>query len=261
MIIDELIEYSLLEVQQRKIKDVRAGLGYTCVMLDNGNCGLAYSFRNALGDNCDALSIAGSLIGRSSEEIIPWLKDSNCLKSAIGLATINAVLNNSQKKQNIGSLLDIAAVSPTDIIGMVGMIKPVFEALESVTRNIYVFEENVMKCGDIYYENSISIRLPECSVVFIKATCIMNHTLDKVLLYCKKAREVCIIGPSTPLCPEVFRRYGVSLLAGSIVKNADSILEIISQGGGIISMQPAISPCLLRVQSKNDYLHPVSDRP
>ncbi len=87
---------------------------------------------------------------------------------------------------------------------MVGMVKPVFEALESVTRNIYVFEENVMKCGDIYYENSISIRLPECNVVFIKATCIMNHTLDKVLLYCKKAREVCIIGPSTPLCPGVF---------------------------------------------------------
>lgn len=248
MIIDELIEYSLLKVQHRKIRDVRAGLGYTCVMLDNGDCGLAFSFRNALGENCDALCIAGSLIGRSGEEIIPWLKDSNCLKSAIGLATINAVLNNdTQEKLNIGSVLDAVTVAPADTVGMVGVVKPVFEALESVTRNIYVFEENVMKCGDIYYENSISIRLPECSVVFIKATCIMNHTLDKVLLYCKKAREVCIIGPSTPLCPAVFRRYGVSLLAGSIVKNADAILEIISQGGGVLSMEPATRQCLLRV--------------
>ena len=247
MIIDDLIEYSLAKVRPRKIKDVRAGLGYTCVMLDNNDCGLAYSFRNALGENCDALSIAGSLIGKSGEEIIPWLKDSNCLKSAIGLATINAVLNNKQEILNVGNILGTTAVAPSDTIGMVGMVKPVFEALESVTRNIYVFEENVMKCGDIYYENSISIRLPECNVVFIKATCIMNHTLDKVLLYCKNAREVCIIGPSTPLCPAVFHRYGVSLLAGSIVKNADSILEIISQGGGIMSMEPAISQCLLRV--------------
>ena len=247
MIIDDLIVYSLSKVRHRKIKDVRAGLGYTCVMLDNNDCGLAYSFRNALGNNCDALSIAGSLIGRSGEEIIPWLRDTNCLKSAIGLATINAVLNNTQEILNVGNILGTTAVAPSDTIGMVGMVKPVFEALESVTRNIYVFEENVMKCGNIYYENSISIRLPECSVVFIKATCIMNHTLDKVLLYCKKAREVCIIGPSTPLCPEVFRQYGVSLLAGSIIKNADSILEIISQGGGIMSMEPAISQCLLRV--------------
>ena len=247
MIIDDLIEYSLAKVRPRKIKDVRAGLGYTCVMLDNNDCGLAYSFRNALGDNCDALSIAGSLIGKSVEAIIPWLRDSNCLKSAIGLATINAVLNNKQEILNVGNILGTTAVAPSDTIGMVGMVKPVFEALESVTRNIYVFEENVMKCGDIYYENSISIRLPECNVVFITSTCIMNHTLDKVLLYCKNAREVCIIGPSTPLCPAVFHRYGVSLLAGSIVKNADSILEIISQGGGIMSMEPAISQCLLRV--------------
>jgi len=247
MIIDDLIECSLLKVQHEKIKDVRAGLGYTCVMLDNNDCGLAYSFRNALGENCDALSIAGSLIGKSVDEVIPWLNDSNCLKSAIGLATINAVLNNTQEKRNIGNILSATTLAPSDTIGLVGMVKPVFQALESVTRNIYAFEENVMKCGDIYHENCISIRLPECNVVFIKATCIMNHTLDKVLLYCKKAREVCIIGPSTPLCPEVFRRYGVSLLAGSIVKNSGLIVEVISQGGGIMSMEPAISQCLLRV--------------
>ena len=149
MIIDELIEFSLLKVQHRKIKDVRAGLGYTCVMLDNNDSGLAYSFRNALGENCDALSIAGSLIGKSGEEIIPWLKDSNCLKSAIGLATINAVLNNTQENLNVGNILDATTVSPSDTIGMVGMVKPVFQALENVTRNIYVFEENVMKCGYI----------------------------------------------------------------------------------------------------------------
>lgn len=39
MIIDELIEFSLLKAQYRKTKDVRVGLGYTCVMLDNNDSG------------------------------------------------------------------------------------------------------------------------------------------------------------------------------------------------------------------------------
>mgnify|MGYP006869360673 FL=1 len=78
-----------------------------------------------MGEICDALCIAGSLIGKISEEIIPRLRDSNCLKSDIGLATINAVLNNTQEKLNVGNILDTATDVPSDTIGMVGMLKPV----------------------------------------------------------------------------------------------------------------------------------------
>jgi len=52
MIVDELIEYASGMVQGRKIADVRAGLGYTAVMLEDGACGLAYTFRNELGSCC-----------------------------------------------------------------------------------------------------------------------------------------------------------------------------------------------------------------
>lgn len=53
------------------------------------------------------------------------MRDSNCLKSDIGLATINAVLNNTQEKLNVGNILDTATDVPSDTIGMVGMLKPV----------------------------------------------------------------------------------------------------------------------------------------
>lgn len=247
MIINELVEQALSKVEKRKIKDVRAGLGYTCVMLENGDCGLAYTFRNALGQCCDILNEAGSLIGKNASEMIPWLKDKNCLKATIGLATINAVLNNSCDKMNIGNLMDTINVSSSDSFGMVGEFKPILKRMNDITKNIFVFEKDTTKCGETYSENAISLRLPECNVVVITATCIINHTIDKVLLYCKNAREVCIVGPSTPLCYEVFKRYHVHLLAGSVVTHPDQILEIVSQGGGTMKMKPAIKQVLIRV--------------
>ena len=88
MIVDELIEYALERVENKKVRDIRAGLGYTCVMLDDGNSGLAYTFRNMLGNCCGIINDAGSLIGRSGAELIGWLNSGDLLKSAMGLATI-----------------------------------------------------------------------------------------------------------------------------------------------------------------------------
>ena len=72
MITDDLIGKALRIATGRKIKDTRAGLGYTCVLLDNGACGLAYTFRNELGDGCGVLPEAGNLIGADAAELIPW---------------------------------------------------------------------------------------------------------------------------------------------------------------------------------------------
>jgi uncharacterized protein (DUF4213/DUF364 family) len=240
MITDELVELALEKAENRKVKDLRAGLGYTCVMLDSRECGLAYTFRNSLGECCDILNEAGSLIGKPATEIIPWLRDNNCLKSAIGLATVNALINNSRYDMQSGNVMDVIDVLPDETFGMVGEFKPILGKVNEMTKNVYIFEENAKRCGEVYHENSISIRLPECNVVIITATSIINHTIDQVLLYCKNARKVCIVGPSTPLCPDLFKRHGVNILAGSIVKNPTSILEIVSQGGGTKTMKPAV---------------------
>lgn len=89
--------------------------------------------------------------------------------------------------------------------------------------------------------------LPGCDVVVITATSIIDHTIDEVVSHCKNAREVCIVGPSTPLCLEVFKKYPVTLLAGSVVKDPDRILKIVSQGGGAMAMKPAIEHVLVRI--------------
>ena len=62
MIIDELISYIEPEAGDQVVKDIRIGLGYTCVELSGGGCGLAYTFRRDTGHTCSVLGTAGTLL-------------------------------------------------------------------------------------------------------------------------------------------------------------------------------------------------------
>lgn len=247
MIINELIEHASAMIQGKKIADVRAGLGYTAVMLEDNACGLAYTFRNELGYCCGTLGTAGNLIGMNGAEVILWAKESNRLQAAIGLATLNAVINDSRKNWDTGNILDAFSLRESDTFGMVGGFGPILPKAKSMTKNIYVFEQNVPAGSEFYPADQIPQFLPNCDVIVISATSIINHTIDEVISYCKNARELCIVGPSTPLCPEVFKKYNVTLLAGSVVKNPDFILQVVSQGGGTMAMRPGLDHVLVRI--------------
>jgi len=117
-----------------------------------------------------------------------------------------------------------------------------------MTNNIYVFEQHVPENSGFYPEKDIPLHLPNCDVIVITATSIINHTIDKILPYCDNAKEICLVGPSTPLCPELMKRYKITLLAGSVVKNPDMVLQILSQGGGTMSFKPYADQVLLRLK-------------
>lgn len=247
MIIDELVEHALSKDCGRKISDVRAGLGYTCVLLDDNSCGLAYTFRNELGYFCGVINEAGSIIGRNALDIMLWLKSKNLLMASIGLATINAILNNSQAHWETGNVTTALDVTPTDTFGMVGDFGPILQGVRKNTEHIYVFEQNTDKEAGLYAEADIPLYLPKCDVVVVTATSIINHTIDGVLSHCTGAREVCLVGPSSPLCPEVFKNHNVTLLAGDVVTDPEQILRIVSQGGGTMAMRHAMKHVLVRL--------------
>ncbi|MCX6697652.1 MAG: DUF364 domain-containing protein, partial [Methanoregula sp.] len=80
--------------------------------------------------------------------------------------------------------------------------------------------------------------LRECTVAIITATTLLNDTLEDVLADLGEPRHVALLGPSTPLCPEIFRGTPVNHLGGSIVRDTDKIMQIISEGGGTTAMRP-----------------------
>lgn len=247
MITDDLMKNAAVASRNRKIKDIRVGLGYICTLLESGECGLAYSFRNQLGHCCSVLAQAGDLIGKECEEIIPWLTDKNLLKSAVGLSVINAVLNDRSHESETGNVVKAIEMSKNETFGMVGDFEPILQFVKKQTENIYVFERIPEKQKGLYPDKDIPKYLPDCDVVVITATSIINNTIDEILPFCSKTREVFIVGPSTPLHPESFMGHNVTLLAGTVVTDPEKMLRIISQGGGTMQMKPASKHVLVNV--------------
>lgn len=233
--------------RNRKIKDIRVGLGYICTMLESGECGLAYSFRNELGHCCSVLAQAGDLIGKQCEEIIPWLVEKDLLKAAVGLSVINALLNDRSRETETGNIVKAIEIRKGETFGMVGDFKPILSFVRKQTENIYVFERIPQEKDGLYSDKDIPRHLPDCNVVLITGTSIINNTIDDVLSFCSKAREVFIVGPSTPLHPESFMGHNVSILAGTVVTDPEKMLRIISQGGGTMQMKPASKHVLVNV--------------
>jgi len=245
---ERLINCALPLAEGRTVADVRIGLGYTCVMLDDGACGLAYTFRNELGHVCGVLNDAGSLIGQKAAEVIPYAEHKSRVRAAVGLATLNAAVNNDPNLIcDGGNIVDALDIKESDTFGMVGQFGPILAYARRRTQNIYVFERNPAKGGSLYPEDAIPDYLPKCDVVVVTATSIINHTADGVLSQCKSAREVCVVGPSTPLCKEAFADYHVTTLAGSLVQDQKKALETVSQGGGTMNLRPFVRQVLVKM--------------
>ena len=91
MLINEICDSLLPQGAGHRAIDVRIGLGYTAVLLENGRCGLAYTFRHETGGGCCAFREAGSLCGRSAAGLLAYANSTDVIGSAVALATVNAL--------------------------------------------------------------------------------------------------------------------------------------------------------------------------
>jgi len=60
----------------------------------------------------------------------------------------------------------------------------------------------------------------------------LNNTFEETLDLLGAPRSVVLMGPSTPLVPEIFHNTPVTHLGGAVVVDSAKVLQIISEGGG-----------------------------
>ncbi len=82
--------------------------------------------------------------------------------------------------------------------------------------------------------------LPECDVIIISSTTLINKTIDSLLDLSKDARETIILGATTPFLPHVFIKRGVTMLSGIEVTDKNRMLQIVSEGGGMRDFKGSI---------------------
>ncbi len=230
MLTDEVLTAAERDLNKRIIKDVRIGLGYTAVKLDDGSCGLAATLRDEIVGCCSLLNKAGKLVGSKAYQLSKFINSTDVLESAVGLAAINATIN-KDVESNTGALLEALEISKSDIVGMVGYFEPLIEPIREKSKKLYVLERKPSDKEYVYPDWGANILLPKCDIVIISGTALINKTIDHLLSLCTSMAKIAILGPSTPLSP-IFKKYGVDFLFGSKVLNPDKTLRIVSEGGG-----------------------------
>jgi len=219
------------------IEEVRIGLGYVGVRLDDQRIGLAALLLHELPASCSVFPDAGKLAGSKALSLLGNLVEGqNPLTKALGLAAANAVLHAASGEDERDSLL-IMKLVPEDHVAMVGLFTPMVPKIEATGARLTVIERNPARLAVLDKKESGRI-LRECTVAIITATTLLNDTLEEVLDSLGNPRHVAILGPSTPLCPEIFHDTPVNHLGGALVRDAEKVMQIISEGGGTPAMRP-----------------------
>lgn len=242
---------------------VRIGLGYTAVELADGAVGVALTMQQAddglEGDSrpgrpgsCGGFSKLRPLAPRPAGQLLDLLGASNPVESAVGLACANAVLNRPDPRHTPGDVLDAISLGPNDRVGMVGRFGPLLGPVRERAGSLTVFEQIPEPRGQLRPAAEALEELPRCQVALITGTTIINGSIDALLQAASACREVVVLGASTPLAPEVFAGPGpVTWLCGVIVEDTTSLLQIISEGGGMRLFKTCVQKVCVPVDSNS----------
>lgn len=229
------------------VADVRIGLGYTAVRLESGHAGVAWTPRSD-APCCTHFPGAGILAGCPVGELLEMLADEKSgLARAVGLATANALLAAlpppATSKDEIISTLNI---SPKDKVAMVGYFGPIVAQLRKIGCRLDIVELSSHHRDTLTPEQGREA-LAACSVAILTGTSLINGTCDDLLSGLGEPRAAVLLGPSSPLCPSIFKGTAITHVAGSRVRDADAVLRVVSEGGGTMLMKPYLDFVTVRV--------------
>lgn len=234
-----LVERLAPQAEHATIKDVRIGLGYSAVQLDTGQAGVAWTPHDT-GSSCTHFKAAGTLTGRPAREILALLADdASPLARAVGLATANALLaalpEPTASREEIIAALNI---TPDDRVAMVGHFAPVIGSLRKTGCHLDIIEMNPHGGMETLSPEQGKTALSACTVAIVTGTTLINGTFDEVSIALGTPRAAVLLGPSSPLCGQIFQGTQITHVAGSRVKNPEAVLRIVSEGGGTQLMKP-----------------------
>jgi uncharacterized protein (DUF4213/DUF364 family) len=232
--------YEKLEpaVKNRQIADLRVGLSYVGVKLDNDAVGIAAVLPDITSKGCTFLSDAGCFAGSDAVDLLKSLVEGkNVLDRAIGLAIANALVEPLGDRMEDREATTYFNLQPGEKVAMIGLFTPLVERIRNTGAQLTVIEKNPERL-ELLSPQEKKQALKNCNVAIITATTLLNNTFEETINSLGTPRCVAIMGPSTPLLPDIFLDTPVTHLGGAIVVDSTRVLQIISEGGGTPALRP-----------------------
>jgi uncharacterized protein (DUF4213/DUF364 family) len=202
---------------------------HTCVFwtaVISKHCGLSSTFRGEGPSHDRGVRDVGNLTRKTALELAEYARSESLLEASIGMATINSLIDIDESKCIEKNAFEIILEKGQGKnVAIVGHF-PWVPKLKGKTKNLWVLEQRLRE-GDLPAKEAGRI-LPQCEVVGITGTSLINHTLEGLLSLCKGA-YVLLIGPTSPLSPILFD-YGIDAICGSKVIDPDRLIRAISEG-------------------------------
>ncbi|MFX1268700.1 MAG: Rossmann-like domain-containing protein [Promethearchaeota archaeon] len=254
MILEKTLElilriYRYHKILPPQISRVVVGLGYTGVEL------AAYAYEPFLGvaqtlssvihnTDCSKINFAGELTDLSFTELITWSLEPVSLRKTIGVATLNAASQHVLAVRNPyvelkEQLIDYLNINEKTRINFIGFIAPIVKAINRITKNITIVDDNPIS-KTLSNEFNIKSNIDQLNeqelkvdILICTGTSILNDTLEHILsIFKKNANYIIVVGPTISFIPDILFDYGVNIVGGMKILNSEATLKILQEGGG-----------------------------
>lgn len=202
----------------------------------SGRCWTAVETENAFGmamtTPCDTAPrlLTGEYTGMPLKELAAAAKSWNLTEAGFGMAAINAYCNTSARLEELGAYepFEKYCTDGLDLrgkhIGVVGHLN-MPQSVREQAASLRILERSP-RPGD-YPDSACDWLIPQCDVVIMTASTLVNKTLPHLLELSKNAYTI-LAGPTCPLCPALLD-MGIDRIAGLIITNAEGMKEKIRQ--------------------------------
>lgn len=169
-------------------------------------------------------------------------KERGARETTISLATASALAQLELDEWETGDVLMQLKVDRGERVAVVGAF-PFTPKLVEGGAEVSVFDRGF----DDFDVDDMNRALNGADVVVVTGSALANGTLPGVLDVIGDAREVVIVGPTTPLVPKAFAATPVTRLMGVIPKDIDGVMEVVASGGGTRAFSKYVEKVGVRV--------------
>lgn len=232
----KVIDHFREQAARSLVRRVTIGLGYTAVEIENsrGTLGMGLSYTWLPGKTgCHVIKEYTNFEGRPASLLVEKWTSGNTIERTIALACVNALNYHRAaalpEESGDTVIYEVLGVGPGSKVAMVGYFKPLIPPMKKRGAEVEII--------DIHHQVGDEVRFTDrlenwADTFIITATAFLNNSIEGLLSRIPEGGRAVVLGPSTPMVPEIFEGYPITMLAGTVPLDFEAVERSVRHGTG-----------------------------